>query len=203
MDFDNEGNFNGFTIRTDVCKALMFRDKGKLDNITKIIKTTNYMNRLLLEGNKDYVLGQKKVSTDTKEFACQVDTFEPVIIEKMVKDPDAAPKPKPAGSEMICSPEMKEFMSRLKAHVVDIIVREKPNHKAYYSMVWEDQTLDELCQYKLANVYEDVPEEGFKSEYDRPDDINVCEYFKILFKTIEEKLLTCVPREDKKDLNIS
>ena len=64
VDIDNEGNFNGFTIRTDMCKAVMFRDKGKLDHILKVIKTTNYMNRLLLEGNKDYILGQKKVETD-------------------------------------------------------------------------------------------------------------------------------------------
>ena len=30
-DIDNEGNFNGFLIRPDVAKMIMWRDKGKLD----------------------------------------------------------------------------------------------------------------------------------------------------------------------------
>lgn len=51
-------------------------------------------------------------------------------------------------------------------------------------------------------MYEDVPETGFENEADRPDDINVCEYFRLLFKSLEEKLEQAVPREEKKVLSI-
>ena len=72
-----------------------------------------------------------------------------------------------------------------KEHIIDIIMRDNPGKKGYYRMVWEDQSLNELVTYKLANVYADVPETGFLDEYDRPDDITAGEYFKILFKTLE------------------
>ena len=189
VDIDNEGNFNGFTIRSDMCKLIMFRDKGQLDAIHKIIKNVNFMNRLVLENNKDYILGQKKETKNQKDFECQVDTYEPVIIEKEVrKEEPAEKKSKPEGSVSLFSPELKEFMSRLKEHVIDIIMRDNPKKKAYYRMVWEDQTLEELVHYKIANVYEDVPTNGFEKDDDRPDDMDVGQYFKVLFKTLEEKL---------------
>ena len=51
-------------------------------------------------------------------------------------------------------------------------------------------------------MYEDVPETGFENEADRPDDINVCEYFRLLFKSLEEKLEQAVPESQKTDLSI-
>jgi len=66
-DIDNEGNFNGFSIRTEIAKVVYGRDAGKLDFIYKIIKTVNHMNRLRLEGNKDYILGSKKVEAEQRD----------------------------------------------------------------------------------------------------------------------------------------
>ena len=37
-DIDNEGNFNGFVLRADMCKLIMFRDQGRLDAVHKLIK---------------------------------------------------------------------------------------------------------------------------------------------------------------------
>ena len=70
-----------------MCKLIMFRDQGRLDAVHKLIKHVNYMNRLLLQGQKDYVLGQKRVAADKRDFECQVDTHEPVVVEKQVEVP--------------------------------------------------------------------------------------------------------------------
>ena len=69
-DIDNEGNFNGFLLRTDMCKLVMCSQDGQLDKVHKLIKHVNYMNRLLLQGRKDYILGQKRVTADKAEFGC-------------------------------------------------------------------------------------------------------------------------------------
>jgi len=97
---------------------------------------------------------------------------------------------------------LKEFVLRAKEHIIDIIMRDNPTKKAYYNLVFADQTLDELVNYKLSAVYDDVPETGFLDDHDRPNDIIVGEYFRLLFRTLEDKLQQAVPREDKKDLSI-
>ena len=135
-DFDNEGNFNGFLIRPDVAKMIMWRGKGQMDQIYKIIKTVNYLNRLLLESGKDYILGSKKVQPDQADAFCQVDTYEPVVVEKEAR-PKQEPK-KENAVEMICSPILKEFMNRLKEHVINIIIRDDPKKKTYYNLVLAD-----------------------------------------------------------------
>ena len=98
---------------------------------------------------------------------------------------------------------LKEFVLRAKEHIIDIIMRDNPTKKAYYNLVFADQTLDELVNYKLSAVYDDVPETGFLDDHDRPNDIIVGEYFRLLFGTLEDKLQQAVPREDKKDLSIT
>ena len=66
------------------------------------------MNRLLLENNKDYILGSKKETKEQKDFVCQVDTYEPVIIEKEVpiEDPDAKSKAKKEETKSLFSAEL-------------------------------------------------------------------------------------------------
>ena len=45
-----------------------------------------------------------------------------------------------------------------------------------------------LANYKLANVYLDVPDDGFPEDKKKPEDPNVADYFKMLFKTLGAKL---------------
>ena len=196
-DIDSEGNFNGFTIRAEMCKMIYWRDGGKMDYVLRIIKTVNYLNRLVLESGKDYILGSKKIETAKIDAAVQVDTYEPAAVEAELKEPAKAPP-----ADALWTPVLKDFMALLKKHVIDIIARDNPSRRSYYYLVFDDQTLDEIVNYKLSSVYEDVPGTGFENEADRPDDINVCEYFRLLFKSLEEKLEQAVPREEKKVLSI-
>ena len=69
-EIDNDGNFNGFSIRPEIAKMVLWRDLGKMNQVAKIIKTCNYLNRLVLESNKDYILGSKKVETDKLHKSC-------------------------------------------------------------------------------------------------------------------------------------
>ena len=64
-------------------------------------------------------------------------------------------------------------MKRTKEHVIDIIMRENPTKKAYYNLVFADQTLEKLLNYKLSAVYDDVPDTGFLNDNDRPNNITV------------------------------
>ena len=60
-EIDQDGNFNGFKIRPEMVKILFWRNKGDLKQISKIIRTSNYLNRLLLEDDNDYVLIDKSM----------------------------------------------------------------------------------------------------------------------------------------------
>ena len=79
-------------------------------------------------------------------------------------------------------------MSYVKDHVISLIIRDNPGRKSYYKLVFADQTFDELINYKLTGVYNEVPEGGFRENERRPKDLNVCEYFNALFKDLEDKL---------------
>ena len=52
-------------------------------------------------------------------------------------------------------------------------MRENPTKKAYYNLVFADQTLEKLLNYKLSAVYDDVPDTGFLNDNDRPNNITV------------------------------
>ena len=71
------------------------------------------------------------------------------------------------------------------------------DRKSYYEMVWENQTLDQLLEYQMSNVFDKVPPEGFKSKFDRPKDITVGDYFSIIFEQIDDKIQHAVPFSDR------
>ena len=50
-----------------MCNLAMFHDNGKLDTVEKIIKNVNFLNRILLQSDKGYILGQKRVINDEPE----------------------------------------------------------------------------------------------------------------------------------------
>ena len=98
---------------------------------------------------------------------------------------------------------LQELLRTLRGHAIDILMRENPTKKAYYSLVWENQTLEELVNYKLPDVYEDVPEVGFAGTDDHPgDSFTVLGYLQQLFKELAEKLERAVPPEDRRELSI-
>ena len=53
-----------------MAKMIMWRDEGKMDYIHKIIKTCNFMNRLILDSGRDFMLGKKKIELGTKDAEC-------------------------------------------------------------------------------------------------------------------------------------
>ena len=55
-EIDQDGNFNGFKIRPEMTNILFWRGDGDVSEITKIIRISNYLNRLLLEDDNEYVL---------------------------------------------------------------------------------------------------------------------------------------------------
>ena len=76
----------------------------------------------------------------------------------------------------------------MKQHIIEILMRIEPDQKEYYEMVWEQITLDAFVEYKINDVYENVPDRGFEDEYEKPAEITVEEYFSIIFDQIENKL---------------
>ena len=54
----------------------------------------------------------------------------------------------------------------------------------------------------MPKVFEEIPEGGFETESDRPQEITVSEYFEHLFKHLREKLEGYIPDELKTDLSI-
>ena len=48
-DVDHDGQLLGYKIRPEIAKMIMWREDGDLSLLYKVIKTSNYMNRLLLD----------------------------------------------------------------------------------------------------------------------------------------------------------
>lgn len=51
-------------------------------------------------------------------------------------------------------------------------------------------------------MYDEIPEDGFEAESDRPGDITVSKYLEHLLKNLGEKLENFLPEAFKKDLSI-
>ena len=58
-------------------------------------------------------------------------------------------------------------------------------------------------EYKINDVYENVPDSGFEDEYEKPVEITVEEYFSIIFDQIENKLNNSISMGDKADLDLT
>ena len=91
----------------------------------------------------------------------------------MVEIPVEAEKKKDSESEedvevetisLSLIPQMKQVIKNLRDHVIDVLMRETPGKKSYYKLVWDKQTFEELVKYKIPNVFDEVPEEGFEAE---------------------------------------
>ena len=56
VEQDTNGIYKGFKIRPEIAKMIMWRENGNLTMVYRIIKTVNYLNRLVLD-SQDYILG--------------------------------------------------------------------------------------------------------------------------------------------------
>lgn len=82
-------------------------------------------------------------------------------------------------------------------------MRMTPEKSSYYKLVWEHQTPEALLKYKLPQVYEEVPPEGInENERQYYETMNVSQYFKYLFKMLEEKMFQNIPSDEKVDLDL-
>ena len=43
----------GFKIRSELAKVIMYKEEGDLSLIYKVIRTVNYLNRLLVKGDQE------------------------------------------------------------------------------------------------------------------------------------------------------
>ena len=85
-----EGEVTGFKARPELLKAMLWQEEGEeWSHIFRVIKTVNYMNRLLFEPD-DYLLGTKaKPAIDTVIENIVVEE-EPVVEE--IKEPETDKK---------------------------------------------------------------------------------------------------------------
>lgn len=58
-------------------------------------------------------------------------------------------------------------MKALQSCSIDILTRESPDQKSYYKLVWKNQTMKELLEYRLDNVFAEIPANGFSDDEDR------------------------------------
>lgn len=60
--------------------------KNKADKIAKVIKTTNYLNRLLLEQENEFMLGKRKSKNEVKhaDVQCDLMTENVKLVENQV-----------------------------------------------------------------------------------------------------------------------
>jgi hypothetical protein len=193
-----------------LAKVLYLQNKNDTGKVAKLIKTVNYMNRMLVEKDNDFSLNKRKSKEDYKNTVSQTDPMEErvQIVEKEVyvevKVEKEVEKMVPAKEETTRKDDIiKDFWDEVRRHSIKVLMRENPDKAGYYSIVWKNQTNEELLRYKLPNVFEEVPEDGIEDE-DREDydTLNVFEYFKLLFKTLENKLILNVTRLEKEDLDI-
>ena len=94
----------------------------------------------------------------------------------------------------------KEFINLVREHVITMIKREDPNGRGYYKMVWEDQTFEELLDYKMDKVHKSL--DTASDDLSLTDGLQVMEYFKNLISTLEHKLVMNIPVDEKEHLDI-
>ena len=195
-DIDQDGNFNGFSIRHDMAKILYWRENGDVTMINKIIKTSNYLNRLLLEDEEDYLLGKKKAAKETADFGQSCDLYEPKIITKTVEK--EVEKESETKEEEEINQDMVDFKDVIKNHIVTLNQRMNPGETAYYNIVFAEKTLEEMVSYPMDFIYKNVPDGGFEDEDDRPiEKLSFVEYMKYLFDFLVEKMNTHLTRDQK------
>jgi len=47
-EIDHAGNLYGFHLRPEIMKVVYWKDEFKIQNVSKLIKIVNYMNRMVL-----------------------------------------------------------------------------------------------------------------------------------------------------------
>lgn len=107
-----------------MAQVLYLQNKDKAEKIAKVIKTTNYLNRLLLEQEHDFMLGKRKSKNEIKNANVQCDlmTENVKIVEKQVfvEVPTKAVEQPPEVEE---EPEfkgdiVKEFFDIVRTHCI-------------------------------------------------------------------------------------
>ena len=105
------------------------RGNGDTKFIQQVIKTVNFMNRLILEQGKDYMLGMRRTEAEIAEKGSNTDWYpelqEHEKVDLMVAEKSSFAKEKPS-----CG-AVEELLAALKSHAVDILTRENQSKKAY------------------------------------------------------------------------
>ena len=103
----------------------------------------------------------------------------------------------------MASPEIQKLIDKLRGHCTVILSKGNQSKMNYYNKMLGIQTLEELLQYKLPQVYEYLsPEERHAVSGNEAGNISFFEYLKILLDNLEAKLLDCLPPEHLKSLSI-
>lgn len=112
---------------------MYLQGQTKADKIAKVIKTTNYLNRLLLEQENDFMLGKRKGKQDIKHADVQCNLMQETvkIVEKevFIEVPTKAIEQAPAVED---EPEFKgdivqEFFDIVRTHCIQVLMRENPD----------------------------------------------------------------------------
>ena len=102
------------------------------------------------------MLGMKKRGAQLAEKGSMTDWYPPVEETSPERKSTFAKTPTKGGTDRL--------LEALKSHAIDILAREDPSKKGYYKMVWRNQSLEDLINYQLPNIYEDIPEGGFADD---------------------------------------
>lgn len=218
-DLDHDGQLLGYRIRPEIAKMIMWREDGDLTLLYKVIKTCNYMNRLLLDHQQDYMLGTKRrpVNVQKVDFGCMVDTYEPEVVEKVrgswqkssgkrqtESEEDEEEESEASNQKGGMSEDMAAFFSMLKSHCMAILTRASTSQRVFYRAVMDDWTFEDMLKYRMPNIFPELSEEQRINgiEVDSSRAMTFHRYCEILLGLLETKLKTLIPREDLKELSI-
>ena len=134
---NTEGEITHFKMRPELMKAIMWQEDGAdWSQIHRVIKTVNYLNRLMFEPD-DYLLGTRdKPPVDTVISAAPAQVAEPPKEEEKVEEEKApsSSSSSEGSKEEEAPPETPEYTAMidlLKAHCAAIMARDNEMRKRY------------------------------------------------------------------------
>lgn len=76
-----------------MARVLFWNDNMSIKSVKKLVKNVNYMNRLLLQNDQEFLLGKKVgEGSSFKEFGCQVEIKPPTPELPSVETPEQPKK---------------------------------------------------------------------------------------------------------------
>ena len=151
-----DGEVTGFKTRPELLKAILWQEDGEdWTHIYRVIKTVNYMNRLMFEPD-DYLISTKAKPAIDTVIEKIVDEPEPVVEE--VKEPETEKVSSSSSSEegepLDPNPGQTALIELLKHHSAAMTAKGHGMKERYQERMNKDMGWEELMKYAIPNVFE-------------------------------------------------